>query len=357
MTSRTKRTLWLVLRLLVSAVCVGWVAAKIQWTDRVDPDDGTLLSRGFLHTFGNVFQKAGWPWLAAAVLAYTLSPLFGAWRWRMLLKVQGIRLTFREAWRLTYIGFFFNTFLLGVTGGDVVKAYYAARHTTDRKTEAVTTVFLDRLIGILGLALLCVCALAFRWDDPAVIEVRTIILSFIGAAAGAGIVLYSRHVRRWLLLDKLCRKLPFRAFFAKLDAAVFVYRYHHAKVLWAVVLSWCAHVVSIASVCFSARALGLDASPHHFLIYMPVVWIAASILPSMGGLGPMEWLSQKYFGVAALGVATAEEAMTLAPAIILLFRAAMFLAVLPGGILNVLHPEVSVREAREQMEDRAKGDG
>ena len=43
---------------------------------------------------------------------------------------------------------FFNAFLLGSTGGDLLKAYYAARETHHKKTEAVVTVFVDRIIGL-----------------------------------------------------------------------------------------------------------------------------------------------------------------------------------------------------------------
>lgn len=355
MTRRTRKALWLIVRILVSTVCVAWVAHNVQWTDRLNATTGEVISRGFLSTLGDVFGKHGWPWLLAAAAAYSLSPLFGALRWRMLLGVQGIRLSLAEAWRLTYIGFFYNTFLLGLTGGDVVKAYYAAKHT-DKKTEAVTTVFLDRLIGIFGMGLLCICALAFRWADPALADVRTIILVFLGGATVAGILAFSRRVRRVLHINALIKRLPFKRIMTKLNAAVFVYRDHPWAVLRSILLSWCAHVVSIAAVYFSARALGLEAAPHYFLIYMPVIWIAAALLPTVGGLGPMEYLSQHYFTAGVLGLDRDQQAEAAALAVMLIFRVAMFIAVLPGGVLHVLHPEVSAREAREHLKDETESD-
>jgi glycosyltransferase 2 family protein len=355
MTQRTRKVLWLIVRILVSTVCVAWVAHNVQWTNRLDATTGEIVSRGFLSTLGDVFGKHGWPWLLAAAAVYSLSPLFGALRWRMLLGVQGIRLSLAEAWRLTYIGFFYNTFLLGLTGGDVVKAYYAAKHT-DKKTEAVTTVFLDRLIGIFGMGLLCICALAFRWTDPALADVRTIILVFLGGAAVVGIVAFSRRVRRVLHIDALVERLPFKGVMTKLNAAVFVYRDHHRAVLCGILLSWCAHVVSIAAVYFSARALGLEAAPHYFLIYMPVIWIAAAVIPTIQGVGTMEWLCQQFFTAAVLGLDEDQHAKSEALLIMLLFRVAMFIAVLPGGVLHVLHPEVSAREAREHLKDETESD-
>jgi len=397
MTPGTRQHLWLAVRILVSALCVAYVVWRVDFLDRVQLSDGTtvrgwivrrgpdsvtirpsgaepvtypldqvhvadeatgarFIAEGFGHVFTNIVRGGGWPWFIAAALAYALSPVFGAWRWRMLLRVQGIRLTFGEAWRLTYIGFFFNTFMLGVTGGDVVKAYYAARHT-HRKTEAVTTVFFDRLVGILGMALLCVCALVVKWRAPALGEVRWVIFVFLGGAALMATLMYSRRLRRWSLLRRLADRLPFRAFFSRLSAAVLLYRYHHGKVLLAIVLSWCAHVVSIASVYLSARALGLDPLPTYFFIYMPVIWIVAAVFPSVGALGVIEGLSQRYFTADVLGVPTAFEALAFALAMALVFRAAMFAAVLPGGVLNVLHPEVSIKEAREHIDDEAEAHG
>ena len=38
-------------------------------------------------------------------------------------------------------------------GGDLMKAYYAARETHHKKTEAVTAVFVDRLVGLWAMLL------------------------------------------------------------------------------------------------------------------------------------------------------------------------------------------------------------
>lgn len=357
MTPQARRFLWLAVRVVVSTVCVAWVLRSVPWTDRLDPGTGAVLSRGFLSALGDVFDQRTWLWLLAGVVAYALSPLFGAMRWRMLMAVQGIRLNLGQAWRLTYIGFFYNTFLLGLTGGDLVKAWYAARQAHDKKAEAVATVFLDRLIGLFGLALLCMVALAFRWNDPAMLDVRRIVLIFIAVAAVLAILLFSRRMRRWLRLEALRSRLPLRDLVARVDAAVIVYRDHLRTVLAAILLSWVAHVVSIAAVYFSARALGLNPSPHHFLIYMPVIWIAASVLPSVGGLGPMEYLATVYFTAGVLGLGPGGDARGQALATILLFRLVMFAAVLPGGVLHALHGDVSVRQARLDLKEAADSHG
>ena len=74
--------------------------------------------------------------------------LIGVVRWRMVLRVQGLALPFTRAAEISLVAHFFNSFLLGTVGGDVMKAYCAARETHHKKTEAVVTVFVDRVIGL-----------------------------------------------------------------------------------------------------------------------------------------------------------------------------------------------------------------
>ena len=47
-----------------------------------------------------------------------------------------------------------NVELPGSTGGDVVKAWYAARQAPSRRTAAVMSVIVDRIVGLLALIML-----------------------------------------------------------------------------------------------------------------------------------------------------------------------------------------------------------
>src|SRR5205085_10207569 len=77
----------------------------------------------------------------------------GIMRWRTVLRVHGLDLSWGRATEISLVAHFFNSFLLGSTGGDLMKAYYAARETHHKKTEAVVTVFVDRLIGFWAMLL------------------------------------------------------------------------------------------------------------------------------------------------------------------------------------------------------------
>src|SRR6202012_5268834 len=91
--------------------------------------------------------------LVLSLVLMCLTILIGVVRWRMVLEAQGLHLSWRRATGISFVAHFFNSFLLGSTGGDLIKAYYAARETHHKKTEAVVTVFIDRLIGLWALLL------------------------------------------------------------------------------------------------------------------------------------------------------------------------------------------------------------
>src|SRR4029453_3019072 len=91
--------------------------------------------------------------LALSVVLMAMTIVLGVVRWRMVLRVHGLDLPWSRAGEISLVAHFFNSFLLGATGGDLLKAYYAARETHHKKTEAVVTVLVDRLLGLFAMLL------------------------------------------------------------------------------------------------------------------------------------------------------------------------------------------------------------
>ena len=97
-------------------------------------------------------------WIAAA-LALTFAALFaGVVRWHLLLRTLDLPASFSRTFRGFFIGQFFNAFLFGACGGDLARAVFAAHDHAAKRAEAVTSVFLDRAIGLV-VTLLVGCAL------------------------------------------------------------------------------------------------------------------------------------------------------------------------------------------------------
>ena len=88
----------------------------------------------------------------AGILCFGLVVCLGTFRWKFLLRAHQVDLRFGEVIKLFFVGHFFSQFMPGgIAGGDIVKSFYVSTHTDDRKHEAVTTIFIDRITGIFGL--------------------------------------------------------------------------------------------------------------------------------------------------------------------------------------------------------------
>ncbi len=86
--------------------------------------------------------------IAIGFFFLTFTVLCCSLRWYLLSVAQGLSLSFSATYQLTMIGMFFNTFMPGAVGGDVIKAWYVAGREPKRKTKAIFTVILDRTIGL-----------------------------------------------------------------------------------------------------------------------------------------------------------------------------------------------------------------
>jgi hypothetical protein len=110
---------------------------------------GPVIRQGFAATMRNIRV----PLLALAAAGFLGSYLTVATRWWFLLRIQDIHISLWEAVRLTFLGIFFNSIVPGTVGGDLVKAYYVARHTP-KKAAVLVSIFVDRIMGLTELTLM-----------------------------------------------------------------------------------------------------------------------------------------------------------------------------------------------------------
>jgi uncharacterized membrane protein YbhN (UPF0104 family) len=253
--------------------------------------------------------------------------------------------------RFTLYGIFFNLVVPGATGGDVVKAYYAARRT-GVATKAVVSVFVDRAVGLFALVLLAGAVLFLGPTREGTAVPRAIVGAVLaGVVLFAGLVL-SRRVRRAVGLSALLRRLPFPRVWAEVDAAIRLYRSRPASLGLGLAVSLVNHAGSAVCAWLLARALGLDeVSLGAALAIVPVVSLLTAIplLPGGWGVGEMAFA----FFFSPLGVAPSE-----AVGWSVVYRLSVLATGLPGGVLWLLargHPkraemEAAVGEAEREAE-------
>ena len=96
---------------------------------------------------------------------FALSIFIASLRLQILLNTQSIFLPIANITRLTYIGYFFSSFLPTAVGGDVVKAFYVSK-ASNKAMHSYTTVFIDRLLGMTTIFLIGAGALFYTKEIP-----------------------------------------------------------------------------------------------------------------------------------------------------------------------------------------------
>lgn len=138
--------------------------------------------------------------------------LFGigisAWKWACVLKHLGIAFSFAQALRLFWIGVFFNNFLPGRTGGDVIRAYGLAQHAQNAFSAAVSVV-IDRGLNLIALVAIGVVAFLAADATPAIGIDHARLSILILAAIGAGLLgmAFMRLQNRMTKLQAIGRKI------------------------------------------------------------------------------------------------------------------------------------------------------
>jgi uncharacterized protein (TIRG00374 family) len=275
-----------------------------------------------------------WPWLLAAFLL-CLPPLFlCVLRWKLILDAQGMRLPWSKVNSIFFIGMFFNSFMIGPTGGDLVKAYYTARETHHRKTEAVTSIFIDRIVGLLVLALLVAVMILFRWTffmGHAETRLTALVaLAVCGSIVAGGVLAFSVHLfeafpflKRWTLHPVAGKVF---GLVEKVYNAFYVCRTRPRVLLQIALCSLLLQLLFVTSASFVGRSLELDLSFLDYLSLAPLIGLISGIPVTPGGLGIREGASVHLWAV--LGVPAGK-------AFLLAFLPYVFLVLwgIPGGIL------------------------
>jgi hypothetical protein len=246
-----------------------------------------------------------WPALAAGVVICTLSVALTFVRWYVLVRAQGLPFTLINAVRLGLVGFFFNTCMPGSVGGDIIKAVAIAREQ-DRRTVAVATVLLDRLIGFCGLIWLVtilgtVLDLTGIYDSAGLTADTRLILRGILATAAT---LATASLLVWLAMgfcsepwssrmaNRLERLPKVGVAVAEFWRAVWLYRRRGRSVALALGLSLVSHCGFVFAFYFAALMLtpveDVPSLAAHFLL-VPVGMTVQAGFPTPGGIGLGEY--------------------------------------------------------------------
>lgn len=328
--TKSKR-IFLFLRVTVVVVgvvlAIMWVADEQRWADLKE-------------IFGQMSKLI----FACTLGIFGLSQLLIGVRWWLLLRTQGIFISYWAAVRLYLLGWFYNNVMPSSVGGDLVRLWYVTKHT-DKKFEAALSVLVDRVIGLVStLFIAAFFYVVFLRSEGKKID-------FV---ASNGLLASLWRYKRWLLWiglavaamvaalllvgkSRAMLKTLWSHFYAhaatalkKLGNACVLYSRKPAALLAAFGLTVVLQIMAITGFWFLGVNLGIEASIKYYYVFFTLVWVIGAIPVSIGGAVVIEVV------LAGLFVKFAGVDETAAAALALCQRFVWVLASLPGAVIHLV---------------------
>ena len=251
-------------------------------------------------------KNAQYQWVVIGILAYVLVEIAAAFRWHVLLKVQGIHLSLPRLSGLFLIGMFYNQFLPGGTGGDIIKSYFLLKETPDKKAGALLAVIFDRFIGLVALIAITGALISLRYDFLSKTTETRWLLRFLLVLLGASILglLSTFVISGFNLFHSLPEKFPGREKLIEISAAYHLYAHHWPATLVAFGASIVAHLATFTTFLCAAYALGVAIPLVNFFAVMPIERTISALPISFAGIG----LREKVFQIMLNGLCGVPEA-------------------------------------------------
>ena len=244
--------------------------------------------------------------LTLAFLVFPITLVATGLRWWRLMRPLGIEMTLKTAYALNMVGLFYNTFMLGSTGGDFIKAFYAGKHARPgRKTAAWFSVFVDRVMGLIVLVLMGGGAATIQWlmlgdkESAVAVACRQVMWAsgtiLIAAAVGLWVSMHS-PVRRKMGLSFVLNKIGpeggrVRDTLQSVYDVIDTYRRRPMLVLEACAITVPVHGSVIVSAMLAGAAFGLPIPWPYYFVCVPVIVLSASMPISPQGAGVMEFFA------------------------------------------------------------------
>ncbi len=321
---------WIFQSIFLSA---GKAAAGPEW-DQLDrlQQWHKAWTVGPLELWHKISQVAPFP-LAGSLLCVLLTILLNVARWRLVLQVQGLSLSWGRATGITFVAQFFNAFLLGSTGGDVIKAFYAARETHHKKTEAVVTVFVDRLLGLWAMLLFAAVMMVpnaglLRRHRQLALPALLILLMLVGASVVLSVAFWSGLSKRFPRARHWLRKIPKGELLERsLDSCR-----HFGKskgfLARAIAISLLVNAICVLQMILLSNGMNATVSSGAWLVIVPMIFCISALPITPSGLGVRENLFVLMLAVPEIGVSK-----TTALSLSLLAYAGSLFWSLAGGIV------------------------
>ena len=303
-------------KLIVSLCLIAWIIAKVNIDD-------TLR---IIYSVKIVYLVLGCIWIV-------LDRFLMSYRWNILLAAKNIFIPFLQIVKICFIGAFSGNFLPSSIAPDAVRVYFASKYSSNT-TDIVSSVFIDRILGLVSLAVIALFSILFIFLDRGEIHRKAlwVVLAMLFLVA---VFLFSEKALNIIPLDKfrnfLSRWGGWVAYqsFEKFYISCNEYKKNLTDVWLVLFLSFIVQGLSIVAIYVLAQSVNVDISLLNLFVFVPLMNLLIMVPVSIGGIGVQEGAFLYYF--SQIGIST-QAALSVA----LLFRAVTIAGSLPGGVFYAI---------------------
>jgi uncharacterized protein (TIRG00374 family) len=257
-----------------------------------------------------------------------------ALRWQILLRSQGLSLRLGHTTRILATSLFFANFLPGAAGGDLIRGLYIYKAAQGRRTPALLSIFIDRLIGLVAFVFVgLIAVLALPNAGSAELAPAIEVVSILFMAALTALFLFGQPIGKFLRHVLSGRSARLATIVDDLGIALRQYARDWRGTGLAWLLSVAIVILAVAPIVLIAEAMPFGVlSVLDYGIAGLYALIANSLPMTPGGLGVGE---AAFASVAVMLDPHAAEAAY--GTIFLAFRCVFILSTLPGLVAYLIY--------------------
>lgn len=240
-----------------------------------------------------VNEPKHWQYLALAQCMVIAGTTLNFFRWYLLVRALGLDFHLRDAFRLGALGHLLNQVSFGSVGGDLFKAVFIAREQPTKRTEAVASVVIDRVVGLYAMLIVACAGYLIAGESSAsnaAIQSLLALVATLLAIGTAGIGLLMTPAVTGPKVCEWAAGLPVVGHtLARLIEAAAAYRHRREYLFFAIACACCTHTLLVLAIWSIGQGLPMAAPSLAATFLVGPMSLAAGALPlTPSGLGTFE---------------------------------------------------------------------
>lgn len=224
------------------------------------------------------------------------------YKWNLLIRVRNIIVKFGRLFWINSIGSFLGLFLPSSLGTDVVRGYYLVKNNSE-KSVSISSVFVDRVLGMFSLLLLGVISVFFAGE---LIEKFNIKFYVVAIFLLSIIVFYLfQRDESAKYFNKIFNRIKHKKIVEnvlKLHTSILEYKKYPKTLLLSFLITLLVQVTRVLTYYFIALAFNIQISVIYFFLFVPIIMLIIMIPISIGGLGLREGTFVAFFTLVGMSM-------------------------------------------------------